>query len=72
MRDMYVPVAGDKAVDEDEHLELGQLVPRARVRAAPERQECVGPRRNLHERSNDQSKTHPSLIGVSQQCLCRP
>jgi hypothetical protein len=44
-------------VDEDEHLELGQLVPRARVRAAPERQECVGPRRNLHERSNDQSET---------------
>ena len=42
---IYIPVGGDEAVDEDEHLELGQVVAGARVRAAPERQERAGTRR---------------------------
>jgi hypothetical protein len=44
-------------VDEDEHLELGQLVARARVHAAPERQERAGTRRRrLHARVSTQIK----------------
>jgi hypothetical protein len=42
-----VPVGGDEAVDEDEHLELGQVVAGARVHAAPERQERARTRRHL-------------------------
>lgn len=42
-----IPVGGDEAVDEDEHLKLGQVVAGARVHAAPERQERAGPRRHL-------------------------
>jgi hypothetical protein len=42
------PVGGDQVVDEDQHLELGQLVPGARVHAAPKWQERVRPRRHLH------------------------
>lgn len=44
----HLPVGGDEAVDEDEHLQLGQLVARARVHAAPERQERAWTRRHLH------------------------
>jgi hypothetical protein len=43
----HAPVAGDQVVDEDQHLELGQLVPRARVHAVPKWQEGVRPRRHL-------------------------
>jgi hypothetical protein len=45
---MDAPVAGDQVVDEDEHLELGQLVPGARVHAVPKRQERARTRRHLH------------------------
>ena len=44
----HAPVAGDQVVDEHQHLELGQLVPGARVHPAPERREGARPRRHLH------------------------
>lgn len=47
---MDAPVAGDQVVDEDEHLELGQLVPGARVHAVPKRQERARTRRHLESR----------------------
>jgi hypothetical protein len=56
------PVAGDQVVDEDQHLELGQLVPRAGVHAAPKWQEGVRPRRNLH------SQTTRRGVGSSANC----
>ena len=43
----HAPVAGDQVVDEHQHLELGQLVPGARVHPAPERREGARPRRHL-------------------------
>ena len=45
------PVAGDQVVDEDQHLELGQLVARAGVHAVPEWQEGVRPRRHLQSQT---------------------
>ena len=62
----YIPIAGDEAVDEGEHLELGQLVPGARVHAAPERQEHVGPVRNLHTLIDQSQTTCPRYT-----CTCR-
>jgi len=41
-----------QVVDEDQHLELGQLVPRAGVHAAPKWQEGVRPRRHLQVTNN--------------------
>jgi len=46
--EMNAPVGGDQVVDEDQHLELGQLVPGARVHAVPKWLERVRPRRHLH------------------------
>ena len=46
--EMNAPVGGDQVVDEDQHLELGQLVPGARVHAVPKWQERVRSRRHLH------------------------
>jgi len=45
------PVAGDQVVDEDQHLELGQLVARACVHAVPKWQEGVRPRRHLQSQT---------------------
>lgn len=52
----HEPVAGDQVMDEDEHLELRQLVPRARVHAVPKWRKGVRPRRHLHMHSTHNQK----------------
>jgi hypothetical protein len=44
------PVFGDEVVEEHEHLQLGELVPRARVGPVAERHERVGLGSNLKQR----------------------
>jgi hypothetical protein len=56
--EMNAPVGGDQVVDEDQHLELGQLVPGARVHAVPEWQERVRPRRHLHMQRGRSTNHH--------------
>ena len=56
--EMNAPVGGDQVVDEDQHLELGQLVPGARVHAVPEWQERVRPRRHLHMQRRRSTNHH--------------
>jgi hypothetical protein len=66
---MDAPVAGDQVVDEDEHLELGQLVPGARVHAVPKRQERARTRRHLH---NTQRPVSHVVVVPQQLTAVRP